>query len=75
MLILIAIGLAVAGVLTDHTAFYWLAGIVGMFQVLMVLVAAAGVRAVHKSIKNFDAQNNLGMSPLRISSRRSTRRF
>ena len=74
MLIVIAIGLAVAGIITDNGAFYWLAGIVGIFQVLMVLIAAAGVRAVHRSIKNFDAKSGLDMSSLRVSNRRPTYR-
>ncbi len=75
MLFIIAIGLAVAGVLLENAAFYWLAGLVAAAQVLMFVVALVGFKAVSNKIdrefRNFDGR--FDSLPLRVQGRRPTR--
>lgn len=72
MLLIIAIGLAVAGIIMETAAFYWLAGAVAAVQVLLFLVALVGFRTVSKKIdREF---SNFGSSPLRMQARRPIRR-
>lgn len=74
-LIIVAIGLAVAGIITGTTAFYVLAGIVAGIVVLTYIIALAGVRAVSKKInKEFENFGNFDSSPLRVKGRRPTQR-
>lgn len=75
MLFIIAIALAVAGIVTENGAFYALAGAVAAVQVLLFVVAMAGFKAVKKSIdrdfSNFDGR----FDAMGIRNRRPTRRF
>lgn len=63
MLLLIAIGLAVAGIIMETAAFYWLAGAVAAVQVLLFMVALVGFNKVSKKIdrefSSFDSQFGL----------------
>lgn len=63
MLFIIAIGLAVAGIITENGAFYALAGAVAAVQVLLFIVALAGFKSVSNKIdrefKSFDSQFGL----------------
>ena len=69
MLFIIAIGLAVAGIVTENGAFYALAGAVAAVQVLLFLVAVAGFKSVSKKIdREFNSKFD-SMSPVRIHNR------
>ena len=71
MLFIIAIGLAVAGIVMESAAFYALAGAVAAVQVLLFLVALVGFKTISKKIdREFDS-----FSPMRVQNRRPTRRF
>ena len=63
MLFIISIGLAVAGIIMETAAFYWLAGAVAALQVLLFIVAIAGFKTVSNKIdrefKSFDSQFGL----------------